>query len=266
MRQYLPYISLVVGLTGLSLGIYYHSQAVKVREPLYYVGNRATIVDGSVSTPSPIKVLYNGKPVGESESVIATTVYFWNTGKQPIKPDDLLEPISIQLGGSSEILETRLLRVTRDVTEFASSNKQENSESAKHVVPISFRILEQNDGGAIQIIYAGKADAPITVAGTIVEAGSPKQFETYKAIAEHPPNARKIFSVVAVSMGLSLLVGALLAVLMSTQRPGWSSLKYAALFVVVNFVGMLIVVHYLSFGPTIPPALLQSLGGGSSSF
>ncbi len=57
MKQYLQYVSLAVGLTGLSLGIYFHSQAVKVREPMYYVGNRATIVDGSVSTPSPIKVL-----------------------------------------------------------------------------------------------------------------------------------------------------------------------------------------------------------------
>jgi hypothetical protein len=28
MKQYLQYVSLAVGLTGLSLGIYFHSQAV----------------------------------------------------------------------------------------------------------------------------------------------------------------------------------------------------------------------------------------------
>jgi predicted RNase H-like HicB family nuclease len=173
MKQYLPYVSVAIGLTGISLALYFHHQAVKERQPLYYVGKRAVIVDASVSTPSPITVLYKGKPVGETDSVIAATVYFWNGGKLPIRAEDVLEPLSIQLGSPSDILESRLIRISRPVIRFV---KQDTAESEKHLVPISFAILEHNDGAAIQVIYVGRIDVPIAVKGTIVESGSPKLF------------------------------------------------------------------------------------------
>jgi hypothetical protein len=41
--------------------------------------------------------------------------------------------------------------------------------------PLSFRILERNDGGVFQIIYTGKPDARVSVTGTIVGPGSPRE-------------------------------------------------------------------------------------------
>ena len=101
IRRFLPYVGPLIGLTGLSLALYFHAQSVQERTPLYYVGPRATIVDSSIATPSPLQVLYKGHPVGDA-NVVATVVYFWNGGKLPIKAEDVLEPLSIDLG-SSEI-------------------------------------------------------------------------------------------------------------------------------------------------------------------
>ncbi len=169
IKRFLPYIGPLIGITGVSLALYFHAQSVQERMPLYYVGPRATIVDSSIATPSPIQVLYKGHPVGNA-SVVTTIVYFWNGGKLPIRGEDVLEPVSIDLA-YSEILEARILHVSRPVTKFGI---QPVADSSKNALPVSFGILEKYDGGAVQIIYAGKPDAPITVHGTIVGAGTPR--------------------------------------------------------------------------------------------
>jgi hypothetical protein len=144
--------------------------SVQERVPLFYIGPRATIVDASIPTASQLQVLYQGRPV-KATNVVAVMIYIWNDGKMPIRSNDVLEPISIQLDRSCDILESRILKISRRVTKF---EKQEVSESAKYMQPVSFDILEKGDGAAIQIIYAGRSDATISLAGTIVGAGVPR--------------------------------------------------------------------------------------------
>jgi hypothetical protein len=93
----------LIGITGISLALYFHAKSIQERTPLYYVGPRSTIVDSSIATPSPLQVLYKGRPVGNA-NVVATVVYLWNGGTLPIRAEDVLEPLSIRLE-SSEILE-----------------------------------------------------------------------------------------------------------------------------------------------------------------
>jgi hypothetical protein len=184
IKRFLPYIGPLIGITGISLALYFHSQAVQERAPLYYVGLRSTIMDSSIATPSPLQVLYKGHPVGNA-NVVAAVVYFWNGGKMPIRAEDVLEPLSIELE-SSEILEARVLHVSRSVTKFEILPV---AESSKNVLPVSFSILEKYDGGAVQIIYAGKSDATIRVHGTIVGAGMPRLFSEGRRV-QSPEEAR----------------------------------------------------------------------------
>lgn len=168
MKRFLPYIGPLIGITGVSLALYFHTLSVQERVPMFYVGPRATIVDSSVSAPSQLQILYKGRPIGNA-NVVAATVYLWNDGRMPVRADNILEPISVYLDQSCEILEARLLKVSRPVTKFL---KGEVSESAKYSLPISFNIMERSDGAAIQIVYAGKSDAVISIKGTIEGAGS----------------------------------------------------------------------------------------------
>ncbi len=171
LKRILPYVGPLIGLIGVSLALYFHAQSVQDRKPLYYLGQRATIVDSAVATPSQLEVLYRGHPVGNT-NVVEVVLYFWNGGKLPIRTEDVLEPVTIQLA-SGEILESRVLHMSRSVTKFEIHPV---SESSKNVLTMSFGILERNDGAAIQLIYAGKSDTAITVNGTIVGAGTPRFF------------------------------------------------------------------------------------------
>jgi len=171
LKRILPYIGPLIGLTGVSLALYFHAQSVQDRKPLYYLGQRATIVDSAVAATSPLQVLYQVHPVGNT-ILVEVVLYFWNGGKLPIRTEDVLEPVAIQLA-SGEILESRVLHISRSVTKFEIHPV---SESAKNVLPMSFGILEHDDGAAIQLIYAGKSDIAITVNGIIVGAGTPRFF------------------------------------------------------------------------------------------
>jgi len=171
LPRFVDYSLRFIAPISLSLAIYYHYQSVQERLPTFYVSpSRARIVDTSVSTPAQLQVLYRGKDL--AANVNAVILYFWNNGKLPIKAEDVLEPLKVELEPGSEIIDARVLRLSRGVTNFA---KGEVSDTARNVLPLSFRILERSDGAALQIIYTGKPNAHIAMTGIIVGANQPQE-------------------------------------------------------------------------------------------
>lgn len=166
----MSYFNLICGvatLTSMAFGFYWYFQSRQERAPIYYVNPaRTKIVDTTVPAPPQLQVLYKGKEL--NANVSAVTLYFWNDGKLPIKAEDVLDPLHIDLDPDCEILSARVLRVSRPVIRFA---KGDVADSSKNSLPFSFGILEHGDGAVVQVIYAGKADSNIHVAGEVVGAG-----------------------------------------------------------------------------------------------
>ncbi|MBZ5612832.1 MAG: hypothetical protein LAO23_02395 [Acidobacteriia bacterium] len=263
LKRILPYVGPLIGLIGISLALYFHAQSVQDRKPLYYVGQRATIVDSAVAIPSPLQVLYQGHPIGNT-NVVELVLYFWNGGKLPIRKEDVLEPVAIQLA-SGEILESRALHISRSVTEFEIHPV---SESSRNVLPVSFAILEHDDGAAIQIIYAGKSDTAIAVNGTIVGAGNPRFFSEGRQLRNPEEAARKMKRVDRVMAYIPWLGTAILLILMavsvlvfrrSDQGPYTSRMKSATIVLGITallYLGMDIVEFHESHRPEVPYSVL----------
>lgn len=141
MPRFVDYSLRFIAPISLCLAVYYHYQSMQERVPTYSVSpTRARIVDTSVPAPAQLQVLYKGKDL--NSNVSAATVYFWNDGKLPIKAEDVLEPLRIDLDPGTEIIDARILKVSRAVTKFA---RGEVSDTAKNSLPLSFAILEHND-------------------------------------------------------------------------------------------------------------------------
>jgi hypothetical protein len=169
--DYLSILFEIITLVSLFLAYYWHAQSVQERAPRYYVGpERTRIVDTSIAAPPQLQVLYKGKDL--NANVSALILYFWNDGKLPIKASDVLEPLAIQLDSNCDILDARILKVSRQVTKFA---KGEISESAKNSLPIAFNILEHGDGALLQIIYVGPPNTLARMTGTIEGTGTPRE-------------------------------------------------------------------------------------------
>lgn len=236
MRRFLDYLSYAINLISIPLAIYLYFLAVQERVPTYYVSpERTRIIDTTVPAPNELQVLFKGKDL--RTDVSALIVYVWNDGKLPIKAEDVLEPLAIELDSACEILDARLLKVSRPVTKFA---KGDLSLTSKNVLPISFEILEQSDGAAIQIIYTGNPDAAAKMIGVVVGASQ------VRAITSQRPRQKMTESSVRKRVGytlISLLVATILFIAFlligrRRRRQPWDSRDQLYVFVIVIYIGM----------------------------
>lgn len=202
-------ITIIVAFVCLLPGYYFYRQSIQVRVPSFLVDPaRALIIDSSGTNLSDLAVLYKGKSVGE-RNVSAIRLYFWNDGKMPIRRNDVLKPLQCVLPTGTEILDSRILKISRDVTAFRILP---GSASPNTAVMMDFDILEKGDGAAIQIIYAGPKDAPLHFDGIVVGAPLPivKGVRTPSGL-ERRLGTRQRFGVfvmlVGVAIGLLALVG-----------------------------------------------------------
>jgi hypothetical protein len=89
-------------------------------------------------------------------------VAVWNGGNEPIRPVQILEPLTIEVD-PSVLLEARVLYTTHKVVNLQLDRQafQAGKLSAR------WDILEKNDGGIIQLIYSGRSDTRIRVHAVI---------------------------------------------------------------------------------------------------
>jgi hypothetical protein len=120
---------------------------------------KATIVRSGEA--SSLSANFQGKAI--TTDVTAAQVALWNEGRQSIKRDNVLRPVTIFTQDGSAILEATLRKSTRDVTQLTLNV----DDAAKGRVQILWNILEHNDGGVIQLVYAGKTDVRIQADGII---------------------------------------------------------------------------------------------------
>lgn len=75
----------------------------------------------------------------------------------------MLRPLVIQTENSVPILEVKIRKMTRDVVGL----RLDESQCKQGQLSVSWDILEKNDGGIVQIIYAGSPDINITAQATL---------------------------------------------------------------------------------------------------
>jgi hypothetical protein len=169
---------------------------------------------------------------------------------------------------SGEILESRILHISRAYTKFEIHPV---AESARNVVPLSFEILEHDDGAAMQLIYAGKTDTAIAVNGTIVGAGSPRFFSEGPR-THNPEEALRKWERIDRVVSYIPYVGTAFIILMAVifvppiirridQEPDMYKLRRKQLFIALAIVGLVylgmdILQYHENHTPEVPHSVL----------
>jgi len=152
--------STVLTLSGVLLAIYFYLASIKERELAYYSDPIKTVVVKS-GQASEIEVHYRGRIV--SSDVTGVQVLVWNNGEESIHKENILSEVKIVTKPSVPILEAKITKLSRMVTQLEINSKL----FSEGIVPISWLILEKNDGALIQLIYEGSPDVEIILEGTI---------------------------------------------------------------------------------------------------
>ncbi len=150
----------LASVVSVPLAIYFYTETKQVPLLTYYVHpSRAVVVRAGQA--SKLTIDYAGNEI--KSDITAVQIAIWNQGKSPIKKGNILKPITLGTENGIPILEASVRKVSRDVTNLALDNQDTNKGHAT----LSWDILERNDGGIIQLIYAGGPETKITVDGVV---------------------------------------------------------------------------------------------------
>jgi hypothetical protein len=163
--------SIISIIITIVFGYYFLYVGVRERKPTFYVDPvRTTILDKESVANAPLLLLKsNGDTI--TSDVTSVYFYFFNQGEETIKQENIYSPLKIVLGDNAEILDYKVLKVSRPV-----SGIEVTRDKIGHTLNINLKALENSDGFVGQIIFEGKKDASIYLEGGI---DGVKQFETH---------------------------------------------------------------------------------------
>jgi hypothetical protein len=154
-------LSSIAAIVGVPLAFYFYYAGIRAPNLTYHFHPVRTILVKAGSA-SALKVLFGGNEV--RSDITAVQIAFWNAGKEPIPRNNILIPIEIRTENSAPILEATIRKMSRGVNELALDQAQ----MASGIIGVTWKILEQDDGGVIQLIYAGDVNNKLSVSGSVV--------------------------------------------------------------------------------------------------
>lgn len=155
----------IASILGIGLSVYFFLASRERSELTYFVHPvKAAVVRTGQS--SRLSVQFDAQAL--TCDVTATQIAFWNAGRRSIRVASILNPLVIRTGNKAKILEARLQKTSRDVVGLTLDSSRLSSGE----VEIRWNILEQNDGGVLQIVYAG--DERVEIQAQAVLEGQPE--------------------------------------------------------------------------------------------
>lgn len=197
-KNWFGIFGILVGIMGTLYSIW---ETKKEREPAFYVTKNV----GLFSSPQGLSSEYFAFIKRSDGSEILNNVYlleasFWNKGKEPIKAEDVLEPINIRYDENVEIIEAFIAQVSRK--NIIKPELQNDNENKKLL--LNFRVMEKDDAIGIQVLYSAKSPVDFDIDGVISETKSILTRE--KLVAEN-----LVGSGIKIFTAFLCLVGAMIA-------------------------------------------------------
>jgi hypothetical protein len=155
----------IASIIGIALSVYFFLASREKSELTYFVHPAKAAVVRTGQT-SRVSVQFDGQNL--TGDITAAQIAFWNAGRGPIRGNAILSPLVIRTGNNERILAARLRKTSRDVAGVVL----DSSRLAIGEVEIRWNILEQNDGGVLQIVYVG--NEAVNIQARAVLEGQPQ--------------------------------------------------------------------------------------------
>ena len=232
-KEYIGYV--VAILSVIASGViswYFYDKSQEYRLPVYYIEPFSSVIfKADEKKEFPFKVTSSdGNPI--LKSIHLSTHYFWNKGKKPILQSDILEPLKIKFlseDDSFEILSVSISKFSRKVV--ACSSKQ----LSKNEIELTYKVLENNDGCAMDILFLGEENPKVEVKGTIIGVDS---FEvSSQTLDEHFKKLPWYSSYVRYLPGLTVIIPFSIVLYLYLRTKNISNFKFwSNFFVYILFV------------------------------
>jgi len=222
------WVGILVGLVGIAIGVYFGLISRRRRELLFSVNPvRTKVVTSGQATD--LKVLYRDESFGDID-ITAVQLAIWNAGYESIKKGHVRKEIVVTTKPQVRILEASVRTGSPDT----GFNLLDSTDSkAKGRVPVSWEILEKNEGASIQLLYVGTPEVDILVEGLIEGQGHAKRIVTSSSL-KSPQEHRKTRRQQSLWVVISLVFSVVTAILQYAIKVQWDLLP--VLFILSLFM------------------------------
>ncbi len=168
-------IGLVLASISILIAIYFGWKSTTKRELVLTQEESSVLVFDPGVTESfeliPKNLLWSNPDIDPlSQPVYSISFAIWNRGRAAIKTEHIIRALRIQIGNDAK----RLIAIW-DILPIAWSREEIEMKIGRNLteekglpqIPISFGILELEDGASFQIIYSGPEDIDIILKGTV---------------------------------------------------------------------------------------------------
>lgn len=255
--RYIGLFGLITGIVSIFLSIFFYYENIKEPELIYVISPIKTKIFKAKTTTS-LTISIKGKNI--VKDVNAIQIALWNRGKKSIRPENIIQPVEIYSTPKVEIIDASIRNISREIINFSL----ENNNFEDGIVKTNWKILEENDGASIQIIYIGPEDVDFNFRGTI--EGQREIKHVGLKLSGNIPKKDPILSIerlahMLIIFGILTLVGYVFIKILRKKRiisvskeSSSLRLKYTPLFLLVTGILYLIVgILIFSALPPTPP-------------
>lgn len=239
---------------GVSLALY---NAAQTERELVYAVNPILTRVVTAGQSSALEIYHNEQPIGDG-NITAIQIAIWNNGKESIRQQNILEAVVIISDPSVPILEVTITKQSRDVIGFTVDNSPQCL--ANGTVPISWQILEHNDGASVQLIYVGADDINFHLEGIIEGIQEVRLIEpdvrvkTPQEQIESQPTERMFWIAFSSMMLLMFAIFTAVNLVFMRRKPYWGFGKMELFFAVFTITIICVSIwRYIASAPTGPP-------------
>lgn len=252
-------IAIFAGIIAIPLSIYIYYESIQSPDLTFSV-NPVKLEVVSTNQSSNLSISFDGKSI--DSDITTTQIAIWNQGKAPIKKADILKPIIISINPNRPILEASIRKTSRDVIQF-SLNSDELQQGR---MSVSWEVLEHNDGGMIEVIYAGSPDVNFNIEGAVIgqkevtryenKIGFQSPNEEFEAFRTRNKRIRFMSLPLAAITILGLIFIVIKIIKLRSQPAQWRGKVLVIIAVLlIIMAGLLIAMFSLSRYPTPPHGL-----------
>ena len=151
-------------LAGGALGLFLHWRS-RIPGIIAFQSRNVSLIGGRHAVlPADIKVLYRETAV---PGLAASTVWLWNAGNKTVRRMDIVASDPLRFSFDGEVLNVRIRKVSRESVQIKADILEEGGDTVR----FGFEFLDPGDGGVLDVLHSGSAEAP-ECNGTII--GLPK--------------------------------------------------------------------------------------------
>jgi len=146
---------------GLAVMVYLFLRSRRVSRLAYQYDEVALLGAAQSAFPTEVEIRFSGRPVPR---VAACRMVVWNAGNTTLRGTDIVggDPLRIELESDGWILKSSIVKVTREVNDFAVNL----DETDARMSALSFDYLDPGDGAVLEILHSGERRA-LRVTGTM---------------------------------------------------------------------------------------------------